>query len=248
MKILVCISKVPDTTSKISFDDAGKEFNSDGIQYILNPYDEWYGLVKAVELVEEHGGEVILIHVGKNTSDPIIRKGLALGAHSAVRIDTEAVNAQEVAFQIADYIKTSGQNFDLIIGGKESISFNNGVVLGMLSDKLDMPYISNASSMNFQNNTFKVERDVRGGTEVIAINSSLIVSALKGMSEQKTPNMRGILSAKTKKIEVIQPKKYTSHVQLEKYETPPEKKGCKIVESASELVDILVNDAKVLKL
>ena len=134
MKILVPISKVPDTTSKISFTDGDSKFNEEGIQWIVNPYDEWYALVRALEITEAGGGTVTVISVGDASAEPVIRKALALGAHEAVRIDANATESYQVAKEIANYAADKG--FNMILLGKETINYNGSEVGGMLAEFL----------------------------------------------------------------------------------------------------------------
>ena len=163
MKLLVCISKTPDTTAKISFKDGGTVFNSDGVQYIMNPYDEWYALVKALEIKEKLGGTVTLIHVGPASNDTIIRKGLAIGADDAIRVNKEAVDSYDAANQIAQAIK--GDPYDIILTGKETIEFNSSEVGSMLSELLDLPFISYATSLDVDGSRATLSRDMGGSEE-----------------------------------------------------------------------------------
>lgn len=246
MKLLVCISKSPDTTSKIDFTDNNTKFNESGVQYIVNPYDEWYALVRALELKEQNGGSVTTITVGGAADDSIIRKALAIGADNAVRIDAEAGDAYFTAFQIAEYAKSNG--FDIVFTGKETINYNGSQVGGMVAELLDQPFVSLATKMDINGNTATINKEMVGGVEVIELNTPFVVSAAKGMAEQRIPNMRGIMAARTKPLEVLPPAACDQLVSFEVYELPPAKSECKYVdpENMAELVDLLHNEAKVI--
>ena len=246
MKLLVCISKVPDTTSKINFVDNNTKFDESGVQYIVNPYDEWYALVRALELVEKHGGTVTTITVGTNADDPTIRKALAIGANDAVRIDSNPNDPFFVAKQIANY--ASNENFDIVLTGKETINYNGSQIGGMVAELLDVPYISLATKLDVDGETATLERDVQGGVEVVEVNTPFVLSASKGMAEQRIPNMRGIMAARTKPLKVIPPDAQEEFSSVVKFELPDAKSGCKYIdpENMSELVDLLHNEAKVI--
>ncbi|MCH2215277.1 MAG: electron transfer flavoprotein subunit beta/FixA family protein [Flavobacteriales bacterium] len=246
MKILVGISKAPDTTTKISFTDNNTKFNEDKVQFIVNPYDEWYALVRGLELKEKNGGTVTTITVGGTDHDPIIRKALAIGADDAVRINTEAADGYMVARQIADYAKDNG--YDLILLGKETIDYNGSMVGGMTAELLDMPYVSVASKLEIEGRTAILERDVQGGIEVVEADLPLVVSCAKGMAEQRIPNMRGIMAARTKPLNVIEPSDAKGLTRVVEYNLPVEKGEVKIVdaENMDELVSLLHNEAKVI--
>ena len=180
MKLLVCISKTPDTTAKISFIDDNTRFNTEGVQYIMNPYDEWYALVKALELKEKLGGTVTLIHVGPQGNDTIIRKGLAIGADDAIRVDKEAHDALDVASQIAAVAKESG--YDIIFTGKETIEFNNSEVGSMLAELLDLPFVSYATHLEVEGEMATLMRDAGGVEEKVGVTLPMVVSASKGLA------------------------------------------------------------------
>ena len=171
MKLLVCISKAPETTAKIAFTNDNKDFNKDGVQFIMNPYDEWYSLVRALELKEQHGGAVTAINVGPASNDIIIRKALAIGADDAVRVDSaEDVSAFYVASQIADFARN--EHFDLIFLGKETIDYNGSQVGGMVAELLDLPYVSFATHMEHDGSTALITRDVEGGEEISEVSGA----------------------------------------------------------------------------
>ena len=246
MKLLVCVSKTPDTTAKISFNGDSTEFNSAGIQYIMNPYDEWYALVRALELKEQLGGSVTIINVGTSENDTIIRKGLAIGADDAVRVDADPKSAMFVAKQIAEYAKN--ENFDVIFLGKETIDYNGSEVGGMVAEYLDLPYISYGNNLTMEGNTATVSRDIEGGTEVVEVQTPFVVSAAKGMAEQRIPNMRGIMMAKRKPLKVIPAVDVNDAAKIVRYELPAEKSSVKMIdpENMEELVRLLHEEAKVI--
>ncbi len=246
MKILVCISKAPDTTSKIAFTDDNTKFDDNGVNYILNPYDEWYALVRAIELKETLGGNVTAISVGGPDYEPIIRKALAIGADDAIRIDAAEGDSLFVAKQIAAYAKD--KSFDIIFCGKETINFNGSIVPGMIAELLDMPYVALAHKMNMAGNTAIIEREVAGGVEVLEVNTPFLVSAAKGMAEQRIPNMRGIMAAKNKPMDVIAGIDFSKSTTLKRFTLPPAKTGCKYIspDNARDLIRILHEEAKAL--
>jgi electron transfer flavoprotein beta subunit len=246
MKILVCISQTPDTTTKIKFNGEQTQFESNGVQFIMNPYDEWYALVRALELKEQLGGEVIVLHVGPASNEPTIRKALAIGADGAVRIDAEAQNALFVAKQVAAYAKS--ENFDIIFFGKETIDYNGSEVPALVSELLDLPFISYGSELTLNGNVATIARDIEGGKETVEVSTPFVISAAKGMAEQRIPNMKGIMMSKTKPIKVLPAQTVSAVTTIVKYEYPAEKKGCKMisVDNVQELVDLLHNEAKVI--
>jgi electron transfer flavoprotein beta subunit len=246
MKILVGISKAPDTTTKISFTDNNTKFDPDKVQFIVNPYDEWYALVRGLELKEKNGGTVTTITVGGADHDPIIRKALAIGADDAVRINAEPTDGYYVAKQIAEYAKDQG--YDLILLGKETINYNGAQVGGMLAEMLDMPYVSVASKLEVEGSTATLERDIQGGLEVVEGDLPLVISCAKGMAEQRIPNMRGIMAARTKPLNVIEPADVQPLTEVVEYRLPADKGAVKMVdpENMDELVNLLHNEAKVI--
>ncbi|CAG5077133.1 electron transfer flavoprotein subunit beta/FixA family protein [Parvicella tangerina] len=246
MKFLVCISKAPDTTSKIAFTDGNTKFDETGVQYIVNPYDEWYALVRALELAEANGGTVTTITVGTAADDPTIRKALAIGANDAVRIDAEPTDPMFVAKQIAEYAKDKG--FDVILSGKETINFNGAQVGAMVAEFLDQPFVSLAESLELAGNVATLGRDVPGGVEVVEVNTPFVLSAAKGMAEQRIPNMRGIMAARTKPLNVVPPVAMDATTSVVSYDLPAPKSDCKYFEpdQMDELVAALHNEAKVI--
>ena len=246
MKILVCISKAPDTTSKIAFTNNNSAFDENGVQYIVNPYDEWYALVRALEIKETSGADVTIITVGTAADEAIMRKALAIGADEAVRIDAEPMDAYVVAAEIANYAKTQG--FDLVLTGKETIIFNGAQLGGMIAEGLNSPYISIASKLDVNGNTLTLEREITGGVEVVEVALPVVVSCAKGMAEQRIPNMRGIMAARTKPLQVLAltvTETLTSYVT---FASPQAKSSVKLIDpnNMDELVSLLHNEAKVI--
>ena len=246
MKILVCVSKTPDTTAKISFNADSTAFNPAGVQFIMNPYDEWYALVRAIDLAKATSGTVTLINVGAADSDAVIRKGLALDANDAVRIDLQAKSAMNTAFQIAEYAKTQG--YDIIFTGKETIDYNGSEVGGMIAEYLDLPFISYASKLDMAGNTATIERDIEGGVEIVEVQTPFVVSASKGMAEQRIPNMMGIMKSKSKPLSVVAPQPFEDLSVITKFDLPAAKAGVKMLnpENMEELVRLLHEEAKVI--
>ncbi|MFA6151324.1 MAG: electron transfer flavoprotein subunit beta/FixA family protein [Chitinophagaceae bacterium] len=247
MKILVCISPVPDTTTKIAFTENNTQFSTQGVTMVINPYDEWYALVRALELKEAGlATGVNLVTVGKADSESVVRKALALGGDEAIRIDTDSTDPYVIAAQIAAYAKS--ENYDLILSGKETTDYNNGAVGAMLAEQLDMNYIGFASKLDVAGNVATVSREIEGGEEVVSCPTPLVVSCQKGMSEARIPNMRGIMAARTKPLKVVPPADIQALTQIVSYEMPPAKTGVKMftIDQMDELVAALHNDAKVI--
>lgn len=246
LKILVCVSKAPDTTTKIAFTDNDTKFNEANVQYIINPYDEWYALVRALELTEAQGGTVTTITVGNAADEQIIRKAFAIGATDGVRIDAEPTDGYFVAKQIAAFAKDKG--FDLIMCGKETINYNGSQVGAMVAELLDMPFISLATKLDVNSGKAVVETDIQGGTETLECQLPLVLSAAKGMAEQRIPNMRGIMAARTKPLQTIPAVEVAKNNSIKKFITPPAKSACKMIpaDSAGQLIELLHNEAKVI--
>jgi electron transfer flavoprotein beta subunit len=245
MKILVCISKTPDTTAKIAFADNNTKFAGDGVQWIINPYDEWYSLVRAIELKEADPSAVIhLINVGGAESEPIIRKALALGGDEAIRVNTESTDSYFVASQIAEVAKSG--NYDLIFTGKETIDYNGSSIGAMVAALLELPFISHAIKLNIELNKAFVNREIDGGEESCKIDLPLVLSCQKGMAEQRIPNMKGIMGARTKPLKVIEPVMVEELTSVVAFDLPPAKAGVKLIspDQPEELVRLLHEEAK----
>lgn len=247
MKILVCISKTPDTTAKIAFTDNNTKFAEAGVQWIINPYDEWYALVRALELKEADPSTAVhLINVGGADAEPIIRKALALGGDEAIRINTEPSEPYTVATQIVEIAKQGG--YDLVLTGKETIDFNNGSVGGMLAELLDMPFVALATSLQINGTTATVKREIEGGEETLEVSLPVVISCQKGMAEARIPNMRGIMAARTKPLKVVEPVQAQALTQVAEFGLPPAKAGVKLVspDNVEELIRLLHDEARVL--
>lgn len=247
MKILVCISKTPDTTAKIAFTDNNTKFDTAGVQWIINPYDEWYALVRAIEIKESKPDTVLhLATVGVADADPIIRKALALGGDEAFRINLDGADSFQVAFQLAQLIAKGG--YDLILTGKETIDFNGSSLGGLIAGINDLPYISLATKLDVADSKAIVTREIEGGEEVCEVNFPVVVSAQKGMAEARIPNMRGIMAARTKPLTVVEPVTQEPLTSVTAFELPPAKAGVKLIapDQVEELVRLLNQEAKVL--
>ncbi|MBP7109858.1 MAG: electron transfer flavoprotein subunit beta/FixA family protein [Chitinophagaceae bacterium] len=245
MKILVCISKTPDTTAKIAFTDNNTKFDESGVQWIINPYDEWYALVRAIELKEADASTVIhLVTVAGADADPIIRKALALGGDEAIRVNADSHDSFYIASQIADVAKQGG--YDLILTGKETIDYNGSSIGGMVAELLDQPFISLAAKLELAGTKATLTREIEGGEEVCEAELPLVVSAQKGMAEARIPNMRGIMAARTKPLKVVEPVAADSLTTVSGFDLPPAKAGVKLVdpENVDELVRLLHEEAK----
>ena len=247
MKILVCISKTPDTTAKIAFKDNNTKFDESGVQWIINPYDEWYSLVRAIELKEKDASTTIhLITVGAADAEPIIRKALALGGDEAIRVNAQSDDSFYVAAQIAEVAKSGG--YDLIFTGKETIDYNASAIGGMVAELLNLPYISLATKFELNGATAVVTREIEGGEEVAEVALPAVISCQKGVAEQRIPNMRGIMSARTKPLKVVEPAAVETLTRIVSYELPAPKAGVKMVaaDNVAELVRLLREEAKVI--
>ncbi|HMR82446.1 MAG TPA: electron transfer flavoprotein subunit beta/FixA family protein [Niabella sp.] len=247
MKILVCISKTPDTTAKIAFTNNNTKFDSNSVQWIINPNDEYYALVKAIELKEADPSVVIhLVTVGAADADAIIRKALALGGDEAIRVNTESQDSYSIASQIAAVAKEN--SYDLIFLGKETIDYNGASVGGMVAELLDLPYISLATKFELNGTAATITREIEGGEEVCEVSLPVVVSCNKGMAEQRIPNMRGIMAARTKPLRVAEPIAVDALTSITAFSLPPAKAGIKLVDpdNVAELVQLLRDEAKVI--
>ncbi len=248
MNIIVCISSVPDTTSKINFIDNGSTFESSGVQFVINPYDE-FGLTKAMMIKEKTGGKVTAISVGNATIEPIIRKALAIGADKAVRIDMDPQDSYSTAVEIANYL--SENPADLIITGRESIDYNGGAVGGMLAELLNLPFINACNGLSLSSGTVQMTREIDGGKEHVSAELPLVIGGQKGLveeSELRIPNMRGIMQARTKPLKVIEPFKNENLTASINFEKPAEKEDCILVDAndVAKLVSFLHKEAKII--
>ncbi len=248
MNIVVCISNVPDTTSKINFTDNNTKFDTNGVQFVINPNDE-FGLTKAMVLKESLGGNVCVITVGDATVEPVMRKALAIGADSAVRINKVATDSYSAAVEIANYLKENPA--DLIITGKESLDYNGGAVPAMIAEMLNLAFVNACNGLDISGNSVKLTREIDGGKESISANLPLVIGGQKGLVEEsalRIPNMRGIMQARTKPLQVIEPSVTEVLTTSVNFEKPEEKGTCKLVDAdnVAELISLLHNEAKVI--
>lgn len=245
MNILVCISNVPDTTSRITFSNDQTALNTTGLQYIVNPYDE-IALSKAIGLAEGGKGTVTVINVGEANTEATIRKTLAIGADEAVRVDALPRDAWFVAHQVAAYAKD--KQFDLILTGRESIDYNGSQVAAFVGELLGIPSVSTAKKIDVEAGTATVEREIEGGKEILSISLPFIAGAAEGVAEPRIPNMRGIMSARTKPLTVIEAVDVPVLSKVIKYETPEPRGSVTLVDSneVEKLVDLLHNKARVI--
>lgn len=245
MKILVCISNVPDTTTKINFSDDHKNFVAAGVQFIINPYDE-IALTRALELTEASGGTVTVINVGEASTEPTIRKALAIGAADAVRVNAVPRDAYYVSQQIAAYAKDKG--FDMVLTGRESIDYNGSQVASMIGELLNVPSISIVKTLTADNSNITAEREIEGGKEIVTSPLPVVISATEGMAEPRIPNMRGIMSARTKPLQVIEPVDVAKLQEVISYDKPKPRSQVHLVPSdqVKKLVELLHSEAKVI--
>lgn len=244
MKILVCISHVPDTTSKINFIDNNSKFDTNGVQFIIGPYDD-YALARAIEIKEATAGTTVtVINIGLSDTEPTIRKALAIGADDAIRVNAEPTDSFFVASQIAAH----AQGFDLILMGRESIDYNSGVVHAMVGELLGMPAVSPVMKLELDGSKVKMTREIEGGKEQVEATLPLVAGCQEPIAEWKIPNMRGIMSARTKPLKVVEATAVTQSVVNQKFELPAPKGAVKMItaDNVAELVTRLKTEAKVL--
>jgi len=249
MKILVCLSNVPDTTTKVKFVENNTLLDKTGIQWIINPWDE-LALTRALELKDDASASVegvTVITVGGKDAEPTIRKALAIGADDAIRVDADPGDAFVVASQIAEAIKDKG--FDIVLCGIESSDYNSSLVGGMLSELLGIPSVSAVSGLHISNNEVTLDRDIDGGKEVVSVPAPFVAIVQKGIAaEPRIAAMRGIMMAKKKPIDVIAPANVEALTEYAGYELPETKAACKMIDpdNVKELVELLCNEAKVI--
>jgi electron transfer flavoprotein beta subunit len=245
MKILVCITHVPDTTSKINFINNNTQLEKAGVQFIIGPYDD-YALSRAVELKEQTGGSLTVLNVGEAETEPTLRKALAIGADEAIRINSFPKDSLFVAKQIAHYAKEG--RYNLILMGRESIDFNGGMVHGMVGELLEMPSISPVMKLEIDGNLGKLAREIEGGKEFLEVELPFIAGCQEPIAEWKIPNMRGIMSARTKPLQVVEPVSDDITSEVVEFQLPPAKGAVKLIDkdNVEELVRLLKVEAKVL--
>lgn len=248
MKILVCISHVPDTTSKINFINGDSEFDTNGVQFVINPNDE-FGLTRAIWFQEQQGANVTVVNVGGPDTEPTLRKALAIGANEAIRVNTNPTDGFAVAKQLAEVIKNGG--YDLIIAGRESLDYNGGMVPGMIAGILGYNFVNSCIGLTVDGNTAKAVREIDGGKETVATTLPLIIGGQKGLVEEKDlriPNMRGIMTARTKALNIVEPVAANAETKAVKFEKPAPKSAVKLfsADDIDGLVNALHNEAKVI--
>ena len=246
MKILVCISNVPDTTAKINFKDNDTQFDTQGVPFVINPNDE-FGLTRAMWFKEQNGATVDVATVGDPSVEATLRKALAIGADEAIRVNTEATDGFTVAKELAEVVKNVG--FDLVLTGKESIDYNGGMVPGMLAALLDFNFVNACIGLEIEGNKATISREIDGGKEILSCDLPLIIAGQKGLVEEKDlriPNMRGIMMARQKKLTVVEPTQNDSATASASFEKPASKSACKLVDNVDELINLLHNEAKVI--
>ncbi|MEH6656917.1 electron transfer flavoprotein subunit beta/FixA family protein [Leeuwenhoekiella marinoflava] len=246
MKILVCISHVPDTTSKINFTDNDTKFDTNGVQFVINPNDE-FGLTRAMWFKEKQGATVDIINVGGPETEPTLRKALAIGADSAIRINTEALDGFQVAKELSAVAKEG--NYDLIIAGRESIDYNGGMVPGMLANLIGASFVNTCISLEVEGETATAIREIDGGKETVTAKLPLVIGGQKGLVEEsdlRIPNMRGIMMARKKPLDVKEPQGADTETKAVSFEKPAPKGEVKLVspDNLDELIDLLHNEAK----
>jgi len=249
MKILICLSNVPDTTTKIKFTGDAKNFDATGVQWIINPWDE-LALTRALEIKETSGAtveKITVLTVGKPDTEPTLRKALAIGADDAVRIDADPKDAYQVAFQVSDFLKA--QPYEIVLCGIESSDYNGSTVGGMLAEFMDCPSVSSVSSLQLENGQVKVSREIDGGQEVLETTLPFVAIVQKGIAkEPRIPSMRGIMMARTKPLTVRPAVEAGELSEFTSFEMPPAHAKCKMIEAENvgELVEILRNELKVI--
>lgn len=248
MKILVCISHVPDTTSKINFTENDTKFDSNGVQFVINPYDE-FALTRAMWFKEKQSANITVVTVGNATTEPTLRKALAIGADNAIRVNVEPIDGFAVAKELAEVVKNG--EFDLVLAGKESIDYNGGMVPGMLAALLDYNFVNACIGLEIEGEKATISREIDGGKEILTANLPLIIAGQKGLVEEKDlriPNMRGIMMARKKPLTIVEPVSTESKTTTALFEKPSAKSACKIVsgDNIGELVNLLHTEAKVI--
>lgn len=245
IKILVCISHVPDTTSKIAFVENNTKFDKNGVQFIIGPYED-YALARAVEIKESTGATVTVINVGPADTEPTLRKALAIGADDAIRVNAEPADSYFVASQIAEIARKNA--YDLILMGRESIDYNSGAVHGLVAEMLGMQSFSPVMKLEINGNEVSMAREIEGGKEHLKARLPLVLGCQEPIAEWRIPNMRGIMTARTKPLNVVEPSGASAQVETLSYELPPAKGACKMVsaDNPGELIDLLQKEAKVL--
>ncbi|PQJ75070.1 electron transfer flavoprotein subunit beta/FixA family protein [Polaribacter gangjinensis] len=248
MKILVCISHVPDTTSKINFTDNDTKFDTNGVQFVINPYDE-FCLTRAMWFKEKQGATVTVLNVGNATTEPTLRKALAIGADDAIRVNAEPIDGLSVAKEIAAVVKNG--NYDLVLAGRESIDYNGGMVPGMIASLVNYNFVNGCVGVEIDGNSATLVREIDGGNETLSSSLPMVIAGQKGIVEEKDlriPNMRGIMMARQKPLQVVEPVSTANATEVQSYQKPAPKGAVKLVsaDNIDELINLLHNEAKVI--
>jgi electron transfer flavoprotein beta subunit len=248
MKILVCISHVPDTTSKINFTNGDSEFDTNGVQFVINPNDE-FGLTRAIWFQEQQGANVTVVNVGGPETEPTLRKALAIGANEAIRVNANPTDGFFVAKQLAEVIKNGA--YDVVIAGKESLDYNGGMVPGMIAGILGYNFVNSCVELTIDGGLAKASREIDGGKEIVSTSLPIIIGGQKGLVEEKDlriPNMRGIMTARTKVLTILEPIASSAETKAIKFEKPAAKSAVKLIsaDNLDELINLLHNEAKVI--
>ncbi|XRE42864.1 Electron transfer flavoprotein, beta subunit [Tenacibaculum discolor] len=246
MKILVCISHVPDTTSKINFTDNDTKFDTNGVQYVINPYDE-FSLTRAMWFKEKQGASVTVVNVGGASTEPTLRKALAIGADDAIRVNAEPTDGFMVAKELAEVVKNGG--YDLVLAGKESADYNGQMVPGMLASLLDFNFVNGCVGVEVDGTNATLDREIDGGEEKVSSTLPMVIAGQKGIVEEKDlriPNMRGIMMARKKPLSVVEPTGAAAATTTQNFEKPAPKGAVKLVDNVDDLIDLLHNEAKVI--
>ena len=248
MKILVCISHVPDTTAKINFTNGDTEFDTNGVQFVINPNDE-FGLTRAIWFKEKQGAHVTVVNVGGADTEATIRKALAIGADEAIRVNANPTDGFFVAKQLAEVVKAGG--YDVVICGKESLDYNGGMVPGMLATLLGYNFVNSCVGVEVEGTTATLQREIDGGKETLKASLPIVIGGQKGIVEEKDlriPNMRGIMTARTKALNIVESTGDAAKSQSIKFESPAPKSAVKLIspDNLDELISLLHNEAKVI--
>ena len=246
MKILVCISHVPDTTSRINFTEGNSKFDTNGVQFVINPNDE-FGLTRAMWFKEKQGATVHVVNVGGPETEPTLRKALAIGADEAIRVNTPATDGFYVAKQLANIVNEG--EYDLIIGGRESIDYNGGMVPGMIAKLTGANFVNMCINIEVEGTSVNAAREIDGGNEIINTSLPLVVAGQKGIVEEsdlRIPNMRGIMQARSKPLKVKEPIDISIETKITGFSKPDSKGAVKLVDNVDELIKLLHQEAKVI--
>jgi len=248
MKILVCISHVPDTTSKINFIENNTKFDTNGVQFVINPYDE-FCLTRAMWFKEKQGASVTVVNVGGVETEPTLRKTLAIGADNAIRVNITPTDGLQVAKELAEVVRKGG--YDLVLAGKESADYNGQMVPGMLATLIDFNFINGCVGLDIEGTAISASREIDGGNEIVSSNFPMVIAGQKGIVEEKDlriPNMRGIMMARKKPLEVVEAITSDAATNVQSFEKPAPRESVKLVaaDNVDELINLLHTEAKVI--